>query len=237
MQAVQTVMFGMMLGIAAMPTTGCSSGEGCETDLDCKGDRVCNNGACQEPGSGSGGGNTGAGGGEPCGQIIKTCGCEEIAPAIGAVTSNTACESGQGITQSCSGQCDNGDSPWFTRCYCADSSSSSTTSGMTNTNCVPSTQLFDAVLCGDGACAPDIVPSPCSSATTLQCGDFEHHCPSGLLPYCCAPMPQYGAEEYQFVACENDEPYPCLSLGHCVATTQECPSYASQSCETGFDCQ
>lgn len=102
---------------AASIGSGCTveqaddSGGECDSDSDCKGDRICADGSCVDPGSSEGGSSST---GESCSGDERTCEGERL----------LSCESGEQISESCDDVCDAygfaGDGCDGNQCQCGD---------------------------------------------------------------------------------------------------------------------
>ena len=93
---------------------------GCDSDNDCKGDRICQYGECVDASVGGSGGSGGfVASPLTCGAIDIPCNCGTLGPNIGegSVASTSKCASGQHEFQSCSYSCGAGVA-WRTVCHC-----------------------------------------------------------------------------------------------------------------------
>lgn len=90
----------------------------CQSDLDCKGARICVSGSCETPDfeDGSDDGSTPNQPGD-CWEEAIECNCNSTYAQPGYVEQNIECESGAHIYDVC-GQCANGAYAWYTACYC-----------------------------------------------------------------------------------------------------------------------
>jgi hypothetical protein len=161
---------------------GCPEAEtGCENDLQCEGDRICEYNQCVDPAPRAA---------KPCGEIIRSCGCGPTTLTPGQVTNNQVCESGQGISDFCSSQsCPGGGYPWATTCYCGE----------------PSTSNSMGSICGDGLCDPgESCEADCGGGECDVGGFF-----GGQVP--CLPLGSKGNEvSGELVGVWNTQPsYVC----------------------------
>lgn len=94
----------------------------CSSDLDCKGDRVCEDGSCVSPEDGGdwtepdGGYSDDGGQGLACGEVAVPCNCgtpPDAGAAPGFVSGNPDCESGSHAYDVCD-YCPNGAYAWYT---------------------------------------------------------------------------------------------------------------------------
>lgn len=93
----------------------------CQSDLDCKLDRVCDNGECVSattPVDPSTSGPTGGGSVNDCGETKIDCNCEAVQAYDGQVFQTTECQSGYVMvtTQGCYQECYT--ATWQAVCYC-----------------------------------------------------------------------------------------------------------------------
>lgn len=104
----------------ALILTGClppSVGEECQSDLDCKGDRVCEDAECVDPNTTDDGSINPTGGNE-CGVTVIDCNCEAVQAYDGQVFPTDECNSGYVMvtTQGCYQQCYT--ATWQAVCAC-----------------------------------------------------------------------------------------------------------------------
>lgn len=92
------------LMVLCVLVTGCvDDSSECHNDSDCKGQRVCNYGWCQDPLVK-----------KHCGDVIVVCGCYGL--SNGQIVGALGCESGQAQAEGCTAACG---VATLNRCYCA----------------------------------------------------------------------------------------------------------------------
>jgi hypothetical protein len=221
------------VAILSVACSGGPSGGGCANDNDCKGDRVCNDGACVDPGTSSSSSSSTGVGGAPSTSSSTSSGTG----VGGALSTSSSTSSGMGTGG-------------------AASTSSSTSSGGCVPDCAgiecgndpvcnkPCGSCSGGEVCEGGACVcPASDPYYCASAAPTACWNAPTacstivECPGGAWHGCGKPDQTVNCSTDQCDCpaaypyyCASAAPTACWNAPTACSTIVECPGGVWRSC-------